>query len=358
MSTSGTQTDSKTESPVSMGDTQGVARAIPAVDGGAMPWYSRKWGPKTPGEWLAAYGAVLVLVVLVIVFSILIPSTYPTWRNAKAILTSESTVLMVSLGLLVPAIVGEFDLSVGSMVAFSSIEMALLSPTMAWPLALLLTLLSAIAVGLVSGFLVVKIGVNSFIATLGVSTLLGGGSLWISGGKAVTENIPESLTKLGQGELGPIPLPIIYVVVLAVVLWYCFNHTPVGRRLYATGGNRVAAELSGVRTGRLVATAFVISAAVAALAGVVTLMRAGSGSPSVGPELLLPSFAAVFLGSTTIIPGRFNVVGNVVGVLLLAVGVSGLQQLGAEYWVVPLFNGGVLLVAVVISRIVAKERLA
>jgi ribose transport system permease protein len=189
-----------------------------------------------------------------------------------------------------------------------------------------------------------------------MSTLLGGGSLWISGGKAVTEHIPESVTKLGQNEVLGIPLPIIYVVVLGIILWYCFNHMPVGRKLYATGGNRVAAELSGVRTKRLVVAAFVISAAVASLAGVVTMMRAGSGNPSVGPELLLPAFAAVFLGSTTIIPGRFNVVGTAVGILLLAVGVSGLQQLGAEYYVVPLFNGGVLLVAVVVSRILAKER--
>jgi ribose transport system permease protein len=336
--------------------TQVADRKVELPESGRGPWHARRFGPKTPGEWLAAYGAVFVLLVMVVVFSILIPDTYPTWRNAKAILTSESTVLMVSLGLLVPAIVGEFDLSVGAMVAFSSIEMALLSASMAWPIALALTLLSAIVIGLVSGFLVVRIGVNSFIATLGMATLLGGGSLWISGGAAVTENIPESVTSLGQNELFGLPLPVIYVAVLAVILWYAFNHMPLGRKLYATGGNRTAAELSGVRTKRLVIGAFVASAAVAALAGVVTMMQAGSGSPSVGPELLLPAFAAVFLGSTTIIPGRFNVVGSVVGILLLAVGVSGLQQLGAEYYVVPLFNGGVLLVAVALSRILAKER--
>jgi ribose transport system permease protein len=331
-------------------------RDVELTEPGNVRGRARTWGPKTPGEWLAAYGAVFVLIVMVIVFSILIPDTYPTWRNAKAILTSESTVLMVSLGLLVPAIVGEFDLSVGTMVAFTSIEMALLCASMAWPFALLLTLLSALAIGLVSGLVVVKIGVNSFITTLGMSTLLSGGALWISGGKTITEHIPQSVLNLGQKELIGIPLPIIYVVILAIVLWYGFNHMPLGRKLYATGGNRVAAELSGVRTKRLVASAFVVSAGVAALAGVLTMMRSGSGSPSVGPELLLPAFAAVFLGSTTIIPGRFNVVGNVVGVLLLAVGVSGLQQLGAEYYVVPLFNGGVLLVAVIISRLVAKER--
>jgi ribose transport system permease protein len=341
---------------MSTSGTEVADRKVGLPESGRGPWHARKLGPKTPGEWLAAYGAVFVLVVMVIVFSILIPDTYPTWRNAKAILTSESTVLMVSLGLLVPAVVGEFDLSVGAMVAFASIEMALLSASMVWPLALVLTLLSAVAIGLVSGVLVVKIGVNSFIATLGMSTLLGGGSLWISGGAAVTENIPESVTNLGQNELFGIPLPVIYVAILAVVLWYGFNHMPIGRKLYATGGNRVAAELSGVRTKKLVIGAFVLSAAVAALAGVVTMMQAGSGSPSVGPELLLPAFAAVFLGSTTIIPGRFNVVGTVVGILLLAVGVSGLQQLGAEYYVVPLFNGGVLLVAVALSRILAKER--
>jgi ribose transport system permease protein len=326
------------------------------IEPGRVPWHARKLGPKTRGEWLGAYGAVAVLIVMVVVFSLLIPATYPTWRNAKAILTSEATVLMVSLGLLVPAIVGEFDLSVGTMVAFTSIEMALLCASMAWPLALVITLLSAIAIGLVSGFLVVKIGVNSFIATLGMSTLLSGGALWISDGKAITEHIPTSVTNLGQHELLGIPLPIIYVAILAVVMWYCFNHMPIGRKLYATGGNRTAAELSGVRTKRLVWTAFVVSALVAGLAGVLTMMRSGAGSPSVGPELLLPAFAAVFLGSTTIIPGRFNVVGNVVGVLLLAVGVSGLQQLGAEFYVVPLFNGGVLLLAVAVSRIISKER--
>ena len=336
--------------------TQVADRNTGASSGDRAPWHARRFGAKTPGDWLAAYGAVFVLIVMVIVFSILIPDTYPTWRNAKAILTSESTVLMVSLGLLVPAVVGEFDLSVGSMVAFSSIEMALLVPSMPWPLALAITLASAIAIGLVSGLLVVKVGVNSFIATLGMSTLLTGGALWLSGGSAVTKDIPETVTRLGQNELFGIPLPIVYVAVLAIILWYGFNHMPIGRKLYATGGNRIAAELSGVRTKRLLVLAFVVSAGVAALAGVVTMMQTGSGSPSVGPELLLPAFAAVFLGSTTIIPGRFNVVGTVVGILLLAVGVSGLQQLGAEYYVVPLFNGGVLLLAVAVSRILAKER--
>lgn len=343
---------------MSTSGTQVADRKVELREPPTGPWHTRRFGSKTPGEWLAAYGAVAVLIVMVIVFSILIPDTYPTWRNAKAILTSESTVLMVSLGLLVPAVVGEFDLSVGSMVAFSSIEMALLSASMAWPLALVIVLLSAVAIGLVSGLLVVKLGVSSFITTLAMSTLLGGGSLWISGGAAVTENIPESLTNLGQNELFGLPLPIIYVAVLAVIGWYVFNHTPIGRKLYATGGNRTAAELSGVRTKRLVISSFLVSAGVAALAGVVTMMQAGSGSPSVGPELLLPSFAAIFLGSTTIIPGRFNVVGTVVGILLLAVGVSGLQQLGAQYYVVPLFNGGVLLLAVALSRLLAKERTA
>jgi ribose transport system permease protein len=342
---------------MSPGSTQVVEKDARGSDpGGQIPWHARRVGSKSPGEWLAAYGAVLVLLVMVIVFSLLIPDTYPTWRNAKAILTSESTVLMVSLGLLVPAIIGEFDLSVGSMVAFSSIEMALFSASMVWPLALILTLLSAALIGLVSGIIVVRIGVSSFIATLAMQTLLAGGSLWISGGQAITKNIPESVTKLGQGTLAGIPLPIVYVVVLAIVLWYVSSQMPIGRRLYATGGNRIAAELAGVRTKRLVGGAFVFSAVVAALAGVVTMMRAGAGSPSVGPELLLPAFAAIFLGSTTIIPGRFNVVGTVVGILLLAVGVSGLQQLGAEYYVVPLFNGGVLLIAVTVSRLLSRER--
>lgn len=345
-------------------DQSALADPVPGTPAMGGPvhdgaWHARKWGKKTPGEWLAAYGAVAVLIIMVVCFSVALPETYPNWTNIQSVLASESTVLMLALGLLVPAVVGEFDLSVGSMVAFSAIEMALLSGDgIPWPLAVLITVCCAALIGLFSALLVVRAGVNSFIATLGVSTLLGGGSLWMSGGNSVVQGIPSSVTKLGQGSVLEIPLPVIYVVVLAIIFWFMFNHTPIGRKYYATGGNRVAAELSGVRTRRLVLTAFVVSAAVASLAGIVTLMRSGAGNPSVGPELLLPSFAAVFLGSTTILPGRFNVVGTVIGILLLAAGVAGLEQLGAQFYVVPLFNGAILLVAVTISRLLARERSA
>jgi ribose transport system permease protein len=317
----------------------------------------RRFAGKTPAGWLTAYGAVFVLIVMVVVFSILIPDTYPTWRNAQAILGAESVVLMVSLGLLIPAVVGEFDLSVGSMVAFAAIVMAsLVGSGIPFPIAIVITLLAAGLIGLVSGFLVVKIGVSSFIATLAMSTLLTGGALWISGGQIVVENIPASVTDLGQGDLFGIPLPAVYAAVLVLVFWYILSYTPVGRRLYVTGGNRLAAELSGVPTKRLVTTAFVVSATVAAFGGIVTMMRTGAGDPTVGPDLLLPAFAAVFLGSTTIVPGRFNVMGTVVGILLVACGVSGLQQLGTESFVVPLFNGFVLLVAVTVTRILKSAR--
>ncbi len=316
-----------------------------------------KLAGKTPAAWLAAYGAVLVLLVMVIVFSILVPDTYPTWRNAQAILGAESVVLMISLGLLIPAVVGEFDLSVGAMVAFSAIEMALLvGHGMPLPIAIIITLLSSAVIGLASGLLVVRVGISSFIATLAVSTLLSGGALWMSGGQIVVENIPHSVTKLGQGSLAGIPLPAIYAVVLVAIFWYVLGYTPVGRRLYVTGGNRLAAELSGVPTKRLVTSAFIVSATVAGFGGIITMMRTGAGDPSVGPDLLLPAFAAVFLGSTTIIPGRFNPIGTVVGILLVAAGVSGLQQLGAESFVVPLFNGAVLLLAVTVTRLLKRSR--
>jgi ribose transport system permease protein len=317
----------------------------------------RRFAGKTPAGWLTAYGAVFVLLVMVVVFSILVPDTYPTWRNAQAILGAESVVLIISLGLLIPAVVGEFDLSVGAMVAFAAIMMAsLVGGGMPLPLAIVITLLAAGLIGLVSGFLVVRIGVSSFIATLAMSTLLSGGALWISGGQIVVENIPTSVTNLGQGDLIGIPLPAVYAAVLVVVFWYILSYTPVGRKLYVTGGNRLAADLSGVPTKRLVTSAFVVSAVVAAFGGVVTMMRTGAGDPTVGPDLLLPAFAAVFLGSTTIVPGRFNVMGTVVGILLVACGVSGLQQLGTESFVVPLFNGFVLLVAVTVTRILKITR--
>jgi ribose transport system permease protein len=157
-----------------------------------------------------------------------------------------------------------------------------------------------------------------------------------------------------------IGIPSAAIVFLAVTAfaWVLLNRTRYGRYVVATGGNREAARLSGVRTSRAILTAFVICGCLAAATGVAIAAQLGSGQPLVGPSYLLPAYAGAFLGATTVTPGRFNVWGTVIAVYVLAAGVTGLQQLGVESWVEYVFNGTALLLSVILSGYAARIRTA
>jgi ribose transport system permease protein len=298
------------------------------------------------GALVAAAGAPIVLIALILAFSLLRPETFPTSANLTTILSTQSVLVIVALGTLVPLIAGDFDLSIGFVMGFAAMESALLTVHgMAIPLAIAITLLTAVAIGLFNGLVVEHVGISAFIATLAVGSILTGCTTWISGG-TVVNGVPAGMISLGRTELAGIQLPIVYMAVLVVAFYYALEHTPVGRYLYAVGGGRAAARLAGIDTGRLRILAFVISAGTAGLAGVVNTAVVGSASADFGSSYLLPAFAGAFLGATTIKPGRFNVLGTVVAIFLLAVGIAGLQQLSAPFWIPPVFNGGALLVAV------------
>ncbi|HKG39261.1 MAG TPA: ABC transporter permease [Conexibacter sp.] len=295
---------------------------------------------------LAAAGAPIVLIALIVVFSLLRPETFPTTANLTTILSTQSILVILALGTLVPLIAGDFDLSIGFVMGFAAMESALLTVHgMAIPLAIAITLATGVAIGLFNGLVVEKVGVSAFIATLAVGSILAGFTTWISGG-TVVNGVPAGMIDLGRTEVIGLQLPILYMALLVGVFYYALGHTPVGRYLYAVGGGRAAARLAGINTGRLRILAFVVSATTAALAGVVNTTVVGSASADFGSSYLLPAFAGAFLGATTIQPGRFNVLGTVVAIFLLAVGIAGLQQLSAPFWIPPVFNGGALLIAV------------
>lgn len=218
---------------------------------------------------------------------------------------------------------------------------------MSWPVASLLGLLVGLAAGLFSAT-AVRLGINSFIATLGVSSLVAAYVDWRSGKQQVS--IPnQGFRDLFLKDLWGLPRSVYFALVVALVMWYVLTKRPFGRQLYATGGNTEAARLAGVRTNLMIFVALVTSATLAALAGVMNAGRSGVGSPTSGPNYLIPAFAAAFLGSTQFRRGEFNVWGTVVAVYVLATGVKGLQLAGAESYVTDLFNGGALLLAVGVS---------
>jgi ribose transport system permease protein len=210
-------------------------------------------------------------------------------------------------------------------------------------------------VGSINAFLVVGIGVNAFIATLGTATILAGLNLLVTGGSTLFQGIPAGLRELATGTLLGLPFTVYYFLAGALILWYLMEHTPFGRLLRATGMGREAARLTGVRTSRFLASSFIIAGAIAGLCGALQVARIGSATASVGPEFLLPAYAAAFLGSTTIKRGLFNIWGAVVGTFVLAVGITGLTFAGAPFWVPNVFNGAALIIAVSAAVLVGKR---
>jgi ribose transport system permease protein len=297
---------------------------------------------------LERFGALLVLVALIFFFSILLPATFPTYENLTTILTTQDVLAILAIGLLVPLAAGEFDLSIGFVLGFTGMEVAVLTGVLHWhPVpAIVLTLATAVLIGLINGLLVVRVGINAFIATLGVGTVLSGLTIWMSNGTVVYQGIPDLLLAIGRTQLLLLPLPVFYMIIVIIVFSYIMGHTPFGRYIYAVGGGREVARLAGINTDLLTVLAFTVSGFMAGIAGVLETATVGAAHPDVGPQFLLPAFAAAFLGATTIQPGRFNVLGTVVALFLLAVGIAGFQQLGAPFWVSPVFNGTALLIAV------------
>ncbi len=303
-------------------------------------------------------GVPTLLLALLILFSILRPDTFPTARNLAGILSTEDVLLMLALGGVVPLVCGEFDLSIGNILGFSSMLTGVLSlqhGMNVW-LAAVVTVLAAAAIGAVNALFVLRAHISSFIATLASGTVLSGLTLLISDSKIVTGKLPQNFLKLGSGGPGGVAPGVFIALGIGVLIFYGLEHTPVGRRLEAVGQGRDAARLAGVPVNRLVFLSLLTSGAVAGMAGVLNFATQGSADPGVGPSFLLPALAASFLGATTIRPGRFNVVGTILSILLLAVGVNGLSQLGAPQWVRPVFDGGVLLLAVGVTQVRAKRR--
>jgi ribose transport system permease protein len=306
-------------------------------------------------RFLRSYGTVVLLAALVVVFSVATPS-FLTLRNLQNVLIVQTVTALMTLGVMFPLIVGEFDLSVGYLVGFLAVLGADLSGHNLGALVVILAMIGGGAViGLVNGVFNQRLKISSFIATLGVGIILQGITQGVSGGKVLFSNIPAAVSTLGGGYAGPLAISVWISLGFIVALFYILEHTPVGRSWYAVGGSERVAFLAGLRTGRLKIAAFGISGLLVGVAAVFALGQSGSANPGFGPDLLLPAYASAFLGVTTYRAGYYNVVGSVVGILLLAVGFNGLSLLGVPFWVQPVFNGGVLLLAVLVARSEARR---
>jgi ribose transport system permease protein len=211
-------------------------------------------------------------------------------------------------------------------------------------------------VGFLNGVLVEVARIDSFIATLGTGTVLYSLALWHTGGRQVVGVLPDGFLAINGTFVLGLPITGFYVMAVTIALWIILEYTPVGRYLYAIGANQRAAELNGIPTRKFVIGAFVTSGVLTAVTGVLLASKLRIGQASVGLEFLLPALVGAFLGSTTIKPGRVNVWGTIVGVMILAVGISGIQQFGGSFWVEPMFNGLTLLIAIGIAGYAQRKK--
>ncbi|MGQ2967248.1 MAG: ABC transporter permease [Allorhizobium sp.] len=304
------------------------------------------------------YGLVILMFGLILLFSILLPTTFPTMLNVRAILSDKAIIALLSLAAMIPMVAGRIDLTVGYGIVLWHI-LAISLQTLygfPWPVAVAIVLVLGVVIGALNGLLVEVARIDSFIATLGTGTILYALALWHTGGRQMVGALPDAFYAINGTFVFGLPITAIYVLVITVVLWVALEYTPIGRYLYAIGANQRAAELNGIPTRKFVIGAFVTSGLMTALAGVLLASKLRIGQASVGLEFLLPALVGAFLGSTTIKPGRVNVWGTIVGVMILAVGISGIQQFGGSFWVEPLFNGTTLLIAIGIAGYAQRKK--
>src|SRR5487761_170338 len=297
-----------------------------------------------------------VWLLLIVVFTALSPAAFFTFGNVQTILGSQSTLVFVSLAVLFPLLVGEFDLSIGANLGLVTSMVAVLNARLHWPIVLAVVLALAVGglVGAINGFFVVTVGVDGIITTLAVGTLATGVTYAITNYVTIS-GISGGLVSVMTNQVLGVPYSFYFGVIAAGIIWYVLRYMPLGQYLLFVGRSRDVARLSGLNVQGIRFASYVVAGLFAALAGIILAGTVGSADPTVGATFLLPAYSAAFLGATTITPGRFNPLGTLVAVYFLVTGITGLQIMGLSDWVQQVFYGMSLLFAVTVS-VLARRR--
>jgi ribose transport system permease protein len=311
------------------------------------------------GAFAEAYALLALTIALIFLFSLLPASseTFPTSANVRVLLGDQAIAILVALAVLVPVVTRVFDFTPGATAGLAAIFAAsVVSSSGSVVLAVGVAVLTGAVIGLINGLLVSFGKINSVIATLGMTILIQSVVEWKTHGNSIVEGIPPSVTDFGATNFLGIPKVFAVAIVAAVVVHYLLRHTAFGRELYAVGANQSAARLVGLRVDRLTLVTFVVGGVLAGIGGALLLARSGAGNPTIGPGFTLPAYAAVFLGVTSIRPGRWNVGGVLVAIAFLGVLNSGLNLAGAQGYLTSLANGLALLIGVGLANLFARRR--
>lgn len=303
----------------------------------------------TDPAWWAEWAALVGLIGLVIAFAILNP-VFLTGGNIRSILVAASILVILAVGQTFVIATGGIDLSIASILTLSAVVLgqAYLVGTGLW-VAMLLGVGTGLLLGLVNGLIIAKGGITDFIVTLGGLSAASGLALILADGKPVTI-VDPFLLRLTSGSIGIIGYPVIVALVVVVVAHIVLFHTRFGTYVLATGGNREAAEATGIRTWKIRTWVYVIAGLLAGLACILLVARVGAAEPAANTAFLLNSVAAVVLGGVSLTGGRATIISPVIGALLLTVLVNGLTLMGISQFYQPLSVGVVVVLAAFLTR--------
>jgi ribose transport system permease protein len=302
-------------------------------------------------------GIVGVWALLIVGYGIAEPQTFFTAGAFQTIFGSQQALVFLTASLLCTIIVGEFvDLSVPFIFGLAAILIAVLVVDYHWNvwIAAVASIIAATIAGAINGWLVVYVGVNTIVVTLGMGTIWLGVGLWISNLTAIS-GLPPYFANIAQLSILYLPISfyegLLLMLIFAYVLWF----TPLGRKMRFVGANREVSRLAGIRVDRIRMGSFLFAGLIAGLGGVISSAATGGFDPTVAQSYLLPVFAATFLGTAILEPGRFNPLGTLIAVYFLATGVLGLQLLGVASWASDVFYGGVLVIAVTFTTVLHRR---
>jgi ribose transport system permease protein len=306
---------------------------------------------------LRKWGTLAGFVVLLLAFTIMRPDVFPSWRNLSNVVEQIATLAIVSSGVTIVMVLGDFDLSVGAIASLCGVVAAdLMRQDLGIASGIFIALAIGIAAGSINGLLVAYGGLSAFVATLATMTAYGGLALLYTNGATIFSGIPDKFLVLGQGTLGPIPISVILMVFIVFLSWLLLEQTTLGRRLYAIGGNSEASFLSGINVRRLRVIAFTLSGVGAAIAGILLTSRLASAHPQAGTPLMLNAAAAVFLGMTIFREGEPHVLGTLFGVLIMGILGNGLNILGVNSYIQAVLTGIIIVLAVLMSGLAKQKR--
>lgn len=298
----------------------------------------------------------MVWIVMAGGYAAVEPRQFLRYGTFQAIFSGQQPLVFMAMALVCTFSVSEFDLSVPAVFGLSAtlvpVLVVLYHVPMGWAIAA--AILAAIGAEAVNGVLIVFMGVDPFVVTLGMSTLLVGVALAVSGLTTVT-GLPAGIGAIALTDFLGLPLSFYYGLVIVAIFAYIQSSTRLGRNMIFVGANREVARLAGVPVRRIRFGAYVSSGLICGVGGVIAVAGLGSYDPTSSTTYLLPAFSAALLGTAAVVPGRFNPIGSLIAVYFLETGVIGLELLGYSGWISDVFFGAALIVAVTISTVIRRR---